>query len=135
MPYDRDYAFLLDNLWITVVGCGGTGGFVAEGLGHFFQGREANIVLGDHDRVEPHNLLRQGFYAAVAVPFKRDLRVIRGRLPGRPLGGSRERKHEPPHLRPRGGVLCGFPRGEAEDEGGRWRRGSVGQCCKGEVVL
>ena len=32
MPYYLDNAFLLDNPWITVVGCGGTGGFVAEGL-------------------------------------------------------------------------------------------------------
>ena len=31
MPYYLDNAFLLDNPWITVVGCGGTGGFVAEG--------------------------------------------------------------------------------------------------------
>lgn len=93
---------LLDKLWITVVGCGRTGGFDAEGLGQFFKGREANIVLVDHDRVEPHNLLRKGFHAEVVVPSTRDLRVIRGRLPGRPLGGPQERKHEPPHLRARG---------------------------------
>ena len=61
MPYYLDNAFLLDNPWITVVGCGGTGGFVAEGLCRLFQGREATIVLVDHDRVEPHNLLRQNF--------------------------------------------------------------------------
>ena len=30
MPY------YLDNPWITVVGCGGTGGFVAEGLCRLF---------------------------------------------------------------------------------------------------
>ena len=63
MPYYLDNAFLLDNPWITVVGCGGTGGFVAEGLCRLFQGRQATIVLVDHDRVEPHNLLRQNFYA------------------------------------------------------------------------
>ena len=50
MPYYLDNAFLLDNPWITVVGCGGTGGFVAEGLCRLFQGREATIVLVDHDR-------------------------------------------------------------------------------------
>ena len=65
MPYYLDNAFLLDNPWITVVGCGGTGGFVAEGLCRLFQGREATIVLVDHDRVEPHKpaaaeLLRRG---------------------------------------------------------------------------
>ena len=32
MPYYLDNAFLLDKPWITVVGCGGTGGFVAEGI-------------------------------------------------------------------------------------------------------
>ena len=41
MPYYLDNAFLLDNPWITVVGCGGTGGFVAEGLCRLFQGRKA----------------------------------------------------------------------------------------------
>ena len=39
MPYYLDNTFLLDNPWITVVGCGGTGGFVAEGLCRLFQGR------------------------------------------------------------------------------------------------
>ena len=63
MPYYLTNEFLLDNPWITVVGCGGTGGFVAEGLCRLFQGRDATIVLVDHDRVEPHNLLRQNFYA------------------------------------------------------------------------
>ncbi|MYK01659.1 MAG: hypothetical protein F4037_06895, partial [Gemmatimonadales bacterium] len=53
-----------------MVGCGGTGGFVAEGLCRLFQGREANIVLVDHDRVEPHNLLRQNFYVEDVGQFK-----------------------------------------------------------------
>ena len=70
MPYYLDNTFLLDNPWITVVGCGGTGGFVAEGLCRLFQGRDATIVLVDHDRVEPHNLLRQNFYADDVGKFK-----------------------------------------------------------------
>ena len=70
MPYYLDNEFLLDNPWITVVGCGGTGGFVAEGLCRLFQGRDATIVLVDHDRVEPHNLLRQNFYAGDVGKFK-----------------------------------------------------------------
>ncbi len=70
MPYRLDNAFLLDNPWITVVGCGGTGGFVAEDLCRLFQGRDATIVLVDHDRVEPHNLLRQNFYAEDVGKFK-----------------------------------------------------------------
>ena len=47
---------------IVVVGCGGTGGFLAEGLCRLFIGRRAQIILVDHDRVEQHNLLRQNFY-------------------------------------------------------------------------
>ncbi len=70
MPYYLDNEFLLDNPWITVVGCGGTGGFVAEGLCRLFQGRDATIVLVDHDRVEPHNLLRQNFYPGDVGNFK-----------------------------------------------------------------
>ena len=70
MPYYLDNEFLLDNPWITVVGCGGTGGFVAEGLCRLFQGRDATIVLVDHDRVEPHNLLRQNFYPGDVGEFK-----------------------------------------------------------------
>ena len=68
--YHLDNAFLLEDPWITVVGVGGTGGFVAEGLCRLFQGREATIVLVDHDRVEPHNLLRQNFYAEDVGRFK-----------------------------------------------------------------
>ena len=70
MPYCLDNAFLLDNPWITVVGCGGTGGFVAEGLCRLLQGRQATIVLVDHDRVEPHNLLRQNYYPEDEGRFK-----------------------------------------------------------------
>ena len=70
MPYYLDNAFLLDNPWITVVDCGGTGGFVAEGLCRLLQGRQATIVLVDHDRVEPHNLLRQNFYPEDEGRFK-----------------------------------------------------------------
>ena len=71
MPNYLDNAFLLEDPWITVVGCGGTGGFVAEGLCRLLQGRKATIVLVDHDRVEPHNLLRQNFYpAATWARFK-----------------------------------------------------------------
>ena len=79
MPYYLDNAFLLDNPWITVVGCGGTGGFVAEGLCRLFQGRQATIVLVDHDRVEPHNLLRQNFYVE-------DVGQIQEPGPRRPAG-------------------------------------------------
>ena len=52
---------IAQNPWITVVGCGGTGGFVAESLCRLLTGTRATITLVDHDRVEPHNLLRQNF--------------------------------------------------------------------------
>ena len=89
MPYYLDNEFLQDNPWITVVGCGGTGGFVAEGLCRLFQGREATIVLVDHDRVEPHNLLRQNFYAEDVGHFKSQALADRlARAYGRPVGYS-----------------------------------------------
>ena len=85
MPYYLDNQFLLDNPWITVVGCGGTGGFVAEGLCRLFQGRDATIVLVDHDRVEPHNLLRQNFYAEDVGKFKSQ--ALADRLAAEPTSG------------------------------------------------
>ena len=89
MPYYLDNAFLLDNPWITVVGCGGTGGFVAEGLCRLFQGRQATIVLVDHDRVEPHNLLRQNFYTEDVGRFKSQALADRlARAYRRPVGYS-----------------------------------------------
>ena len=108
MPYYLDNAFLLDNPWITVVGCGGTGGFVAEGLCRLFQGREATIVLVDHDRVEPHNLLRQNFYAEDVGKFKSQAladRLAQGlpasrRLLGLPLPGGGLPSRWPPLPRP-----------------------------------
>ena len=63
MPYTLDTPFMADNPRITVVGCGGTGGFVAEALCRLYTGRQAEIVLVDHDRVEHHNPLRQNFLA------------------------------------------------------------------------
>ena len=89
MPYNLDNVFLLDDPWITVVGCGGTGGFVAEGLCRLFQGREATIVLVDHDRVEPHNLLRQNFYTEDVGRFKSQALADRlARAYRRPVGYS-----------------------------------------------
>ena len=89
MPYYLDNQFLLDNPWITVVGCGGTGGFVAEGLCRLFQGRDANIVLVDHDRVEPHNLLRQNFYHGDVGEFKSKALADRlAKAYNRPVGYS-----------------------------------------------
>ena len=49
------------NPRITLVGCGGTGGFTAEGLCRLFAGRKMRLLIMDDDIVEPHNLLRQNF--------------------------------------------------------------------------
>jgi PRTRC genetic system ThiF family protein len=46
---------------IVIVGCGGTGAFLAERACQLLIGRSAAIHLVDHDRVEPHNTIRQAF--------------------------------------------------------------------------
>lgn len=53
-----------------VVGCGGTGGYVAEGLCQLLIGKKNRIYLVDHDRVEEHNLGRQNFVRADLGRFK-----------------------------------------------------------------
>lgn len=55
---------------VVVVGCGGTGGFVAEGLCRILIGSPIDLVLVDPDRVELHNLLRQSFYEGDVGKFK-----------------------------------------------------------------
>ena len=61
---------LRDRPEITVVGCGGTGGFVAEGLCRLFGSGDGHLLLIDHDRVEDHNLGRQNFYPGDVGKFK-----------------------------------------------------------------
>jgi len=61
---------MVQNFNIIVVGCGGTGGFVAEGLCRLLSGSDIPIILIDPDRVEPHNLVRQHFYAGDVGKFK-----------------------------------------------------------------
>jgi len=58
------------NFNILVVGCGGTGGFVSEGLCRLLAKSDIPIVLIDHDRVEPHNLVRQHFFEGDVGKFK-----------------------------------------------------------------
>lgn len=71
---------------LLVVGCGGTGGYVAEGLCRLLTGTDIPLVLIDHDRVEPHNLLRQHFYAADVGKFKSQALAERlARQFGRPI--------------------------------------------------
>ncbi|MBA7707034.1 hypothetical protein ES703_115895 [subsurface metagenome] len=84
--YKLDNRFAERSFTVTVVGCGGTGGFVAEELCRLLPER-AQLVLVDHDRVEPHNLLRQHFYAADVGKFKSQALAERlARQFGRPVG-------------------------------------------------
>lgn len=53
-----------------VVGCGGTGGFLAEGLCRILANIDLDLLLIDHDRVEPHNLRRQNFFEGDVGKFK-----------------------------------------------------------------
>ena len=58
------------NSRILVVGCGGTGSFVAEGLCRLLINTDVSLILIDHDRVEPHNLIRQQFFSGDVGKFK-----------------------------------------------------------------
>lgn len=64
MPYYINNRKLAQDPKFTIIGCGGTGGFTAEALCRLLTGTPAEITLVDHDRVEPHNLLRQNFVKA-----------------------------------------------------------------------
>ena len=71
---------------IVVVGCGGTGGFVAEGLCRLLRKSEKTLLLIDHDRVEPHNLRRQNFFEGDVGKFKSQALAERlARLYGRQI--------------------------------------------------
>ncbi|MDP2729164.1 MAG: ThiF family adenylyltransferase [Dehalococcoidales bacterium] len=54
---------------VTIVGCGGTGGFVADSLARWLP-RDKNLVLIDMDTVEEDNLNRQSFTTADIGLFK-----------------------------------------------------------------
>jgi len=63
--------YLHDSLKVCVVGCGGTGGFVSEGLCRLLPDDDV-LLLVDHDRVEEHNLVRQNFYKNELGMFKNE---------------------------------------------------------------
>jgi hypothetical protein len=74
---------------VAVVGCGGTGGFLAEAVARLLLGRAARLFLIDPDRVEPHNVARQAFDREDVGRFKAE--VLAGRLArrfGREVGYS-----------------------------------------------
>jgi len=68
--------FARGHFTITVVGCGGTGSFVAEGLARLLPPR-ADLVLIDHDRVEERNLIRQNFRRGDLGRFKSEVLAMR----------------------------------------------------------
>ena len=67
--YRLDNSFTRSRFTVMVVGCGGTGGFAAEGLCRMLP-PAARLVLVDHDRVEESNLRRQNFYPEELGMFK-----------------------------------------------------------------
>ena len=77
-PHEREATVIL-------VGCGGTGAFLAERLSRVLIGRRARLCLVDHDRVEAHNVARQAFARRDVGRYKVDavaerLRGINPRL-------------------------------------------------------
>lgn len=58
--YRLKNSFRERGFYVTVVGCGGTGGYVAESMCRLLP-VNADLILIDHDRVEERNLARQNF--------------------------------------------------------------------------
>src|SRR5436190_779427 len=58
---------------IVLIGCGGTGGFLAEAVCRLLIGRPSRICLVDPDRVEPHNVARQVFDRRDVGRFKAEV--------------------------------------------------------------
>src|SRR5437870_5415744 len=74
---------------IVLVGCGGTGGFLAEAICRLLLGRNAQLFLVDPDRVEPHNVARQCFDRDDVERFKAEVLAERlSRRFGREIGYS-----------------------------------------------
>jgi PRTRC genetic system ThiF family protein len=89
VTYHISLRTMAQNFTIVVVGCGGTGGFVAEGLCRLLSGSATPIILIDYDRVEPHNLVRQHFYSGDVGKFKSQALAERlSRQFGRRIGFS-----------------------------------------------
>jgi tRNA A37 threonylcarbamoyladenosine dehydratase len=72
---------------IVLVGCGGTGSFLAGALCRLLIGRDARVYLVDLDRVEPHNVGRQAFERREVGRFKAEVLAARlARRYGRAIG-------------------------------------------------
>lgn len=86
--YKLENAFASYGFTVMVVGCGGTGGFVAEGLCRLLP-PYTRLVLVDHDRVEMRNLVRQNFIPRDVNRFKSEaLAQNLARKSGRPVAYS-----------------------------------------------
>ena len=86
MTYTVTLNQMVKDWKVLVVGCGGTGGYVAEGLCRLLAGTDVPLILIDHDRVEPHNLLRQHFFESDLDKFKSQALAERlARQYGRPI--------------------------------------------------
>jgi PRTRC genetic system ThiF family protein len=66
---------------VALVGCGGTGSFLAEAVCRLLLGRAAQLYVVDPDRVEAHNVARQAFDRGDVGRFK--AQVLAERLAGR----------------------------------------------------
>ena len=74
---------------VALVGCGGTGGFLAEAVCRLLLGRAAQLYLIDPDRVESHNVARQAFDRGDVGRFKAQVLAERlARRFGREVGYS-----------------------------------------------
>lgn len=74
---------------IVLVGCGGTGAFLADAIGRLPLGRAARLFLVDPDRVEDHNIMRQAFERREVGRFKAEVLAARlARRYGREVGYS-----------------------------------------------
>lgn len=62
---------------IVLVGCGGTGGFLADSICRLLIDRPADLYLVDPDRVEPHNVARQAFDRTDVGHFKAEVLAMR----------------------------------------------------------
>jgi hypothetical protein len=67
--YSLQNTFLEREFYVSIVGCGGTGGYVAESLCRLLP-RRAFPILIDPDRVEERNLTRQNFIRSELGEFK-----------------------------------------------------------------